>query len=151
MPGEVADRARRLPVDLVDDLLEVAPDQRLEQRREARIEPHRVEHRLVIGRPLHHPHQRRAVRAVGDLVEQIAVPEAAAVRDAFDVELVGRLPEKAGLRRGKEAADDDITLRPEQPDIIVRDAIQPLTLPPLPPKPARSPAIVIAGFFLRSA
>ena len=34
VPGEVAERSRRLPVHLVDDLLEVATDQRLEQIRE---------------------------------------------------------------------------------------------------------------------
>ena len=85
VPGEIAGRARRLPVDLVDDLLDVAPDQRLEQSREARIEPHRVERRPVIGRPLHHLHQRAAL-ALRDLVEEIAVAEAAAVRHAFGMD-----------------------------------------------------------------
>src|SRR5260221_8362057 len=58
VPGEVAERAGRLPVDLVDDLLEVAADQRLEQLGEAGVEPDAIEYRLVVGRPLHHPDER---------------------------------------------------------------------------------------------
>ena len=74
-------------MDLVDDLLEVAPDQRLEQSREARIEAHRVERWPVVGRPLHHLHQR-AAPTLGDLVEEIAVTEAAAVRHALGMDAV---------------------------------------------------------------
>jgi hypothetical protein len=41
------------------------------------------------------------------------VPEAAPVPDTLDVKLVGRVAEKPGFIRGKEAADDDIALGPE--------------------------------------
>ena len=44
---EIAEPAGRLPVQLVDDLLDVAADQRGEQRREARVAPHAIKHRLV--------------------------------------------------------------------------------------------------------
>src|ERR671918_618756 len=55
VPGEVAERSRDLPVDLVDDLLEIASDQRLEQPADPSVEPDAVEDCLVVGRPLHHP------------------------------------------------------------------------------------------------
>ena len=39
VPGEIAEGAGSLPVNLVDDLLDVAANQRLEQLGKARIEP----------------------------------------------------------------------------------------------------------------
>src|SRR3546814_3937771 len=75
MPGECAEWARRCPVVLVDDLLEVPPDQRLQQPRDAPVEPHRIEQRLVIGRPLHHPGEPVALAVGRDVVEEVAVPE----------------------------------------------------------------------------
>ena len=109
MPGEIAHRARRLPVDLVDDLLDVAADQRLQQSREARIEPDRVEHGPVVGRPLHHLHPRAAL-ALRDLVEEIAVAEAAAVRDAFGMDGVDVGADRLDLAGREEAPDDGISV-----------------------------------------
>ena len=94
-------------MDLVDDLLEVAPDERLEKLGDARVEPHPIEHRLVIGRPLHHPDERRAIGAGGDVVEEIAVPEAPPVAHAFGIELVGGFSDFAissGLKRPRTIA-----------------------------------------------
>jgi hypothetical protein len=96
-------------VDLVDDLLDVAPDQRLEQSREARIEAHRIEHGPVIGRPLHHLHQRAAL-ILRDLVEEIAVTEAAAVRHALGMDAVDIGADRGGFPGREEAADDRIAV-----------------------------------------
>ena len=109
VPGEVTRGARRLPVDLVDDLLDVPPDQRLQQGREARIEPHRVEGGAVIGRPLHHLDPRPGL-ALCDLVEEVAVPEAAAVRHALGVDGVDLGADRRHLSGREEGADDGITV-----------------------------------------
>ena len=118
MPGEIAERARRLPVALIDDLLEVAADQRIEQLREARVETYRVEHRLMIRRPLDHPHQRlAAVMLTRDIVEQVAVAETAAVRRALRIELVDGGAELAQLAWREQAAHHRIALAPVMRDI----------------------------------
>ena len=64
VPREIAAAVRQLPVELVDDLLEVAADQRLQDRGKARVGARLVEHVLVIGRPLRHRHVRRAAVAL---------------------------------------------------------------------------------------
>src|SRR5687767_2001707 len=73
VPREVTQRPRRFPMDLVDDLLEVGPEQRLQQPGNSEIEANGVEHRLMIGRPLHHPDQRLAGPTLGYIVEEISV------------------------------------------------------------------------------
>src|SRR3546814_11873136 len=69
VPGEIGLAALRFPMHLVDDLLQIAADQRLKHIGDPPVEPHRIQHQLVIGWPLHQPHDRRAVRAFGDIVE----------------------------------------------------------------------------------
>ena len=98
-------------MDLVDNLLEVAADQRLEQVDEPRVEADGVEHRLVIRRPLHHPDDAFAPRP-RDIVEEVAVAEASAVRDALGVKLVGRGRDLADLIGTEKAANDGITVAP---------------------------------------
>src|SRR5438270_6086841 len=100
-------------MDLVDDLLEVVPDQRFEQLGEAGVEPNSVKHRLMIGWPLHHPHQRlAAARFPGDIVEEVAMAEAAPVGDAFGVELVQSCRNLAKFVCIEEAADYRISIAP---------------------------------------
>ena len=109
VPGEVAYGPRRLPVDLVDDLLDVAPDQRLEQGGEAGIEAHRVERGAVVGGPLHHLHQRSA-GPLRDFVEEIAVAEAAAVRDPLGMDGVDLRADRGDLPGAEETADDRVAV-----------------------------------------
>ncbi len=113
MPREIAERSGRLPVHLIDDLLEITADQRLEQVNEARVQPDTVQHRLMIGRPLDHPHQRLAsVPLARDVVEEIAVAEAPSVRRAFGVDLVQRSSDFLDFAAAEKAANDSITVAP---------------------------------------
>jgi hypothetical protein len=100
-------------VDLVDDLLEVAADQRLEQPGETRVTPHRVKYWLVIRGPLNHPYQRLAASLrPRDIVEEIAVAKAAPVRDPFGIKLVQRGGEFGHLVWIEKAANDRIPVAP---------------------------------------
>ena len=138
VPGEVAHRPRRLPVDLVDDLLEVGPDQGTKQLRDPPVEPDRVQFVLVVGRPLHHPYRLAAAVVGGDVVEQIAVPEAAAVAQPLDVGWsVAAENRVSSAERSRERRNPGS----EQPDIIV-NAIQPLTLPPPPTTRHGAPPLI---------
>ena len=58
-----------------------------------------VEQRLMIGRPLCHPDQRLAAIARSHIVEEIGVPEASPVRDAFGVDLIDGLSDLADFVR----------------------------------------------------
>jgi hypothetical protein len=110
MPGEVPPAAGRLPVELVDDLLQVAPEQRLQHARQAAVEPDGIEHRLVPGHPLDHPHLRRPVILRRDIVEQIAVAEAAAMGDALFMDLIDGRADRRNFGRREQVTDDGVTV-----------------------------------------
>src|SRR6476646_5744084 len=112
MPSEVAERAGRLPVDLVDDLLEVVSDQRFEQFGEPRVEADAIECRLMVGRPLNQPHQGLIPDIPRNIVVEISVPKAAPMRDAFSVDLFQASGDLADLFRTEKAADDGISVPP---------------------------------------
>ena len=92
-------------MDLVDDLLEIASEDRFEKARDPPIEPDTVENSLV-GRPLHHPHQRVAFPAGHDIVEQIAVPEAAPMLHALGMDLVRGRGDFVDLAALEQTTDD---------------------------------------------
>jgi hypothetical protein len=62
------------------------------------------------GHPLDHPHLRRPFSARLDIVEQIAVAEAAAVRDALVMDLVDRRADRRDLGGREQLADDRIAV-----------------------------------------
>ncbi|KAI1692905.1 diguanylate cyclase, GGDEF domain-containing protein [Ditylenchus destructor] len=124
MPGEVAERAWRLPVQLVDDLLEIGADQRREDGVVARIEPDGVERGIVIGGPLDHADERRAVGIGGDIVEEVAVPEAAAVRHPLFVDLIDRGADRRDFSGREHATDDGIALVQIRGDMIHSTLLQ---------------------------
>jgi hypothetical protein len=106
-------------VDLVDDLLEVASDERLKNLDNARVEPHPIEQRLVIGRPLHHADQRPSIGAGGHVVEEVAVPETPPVAHSFGVELIGRFGDFRDLVGAEETPDYRVTVAPVLREILL--------------------------------
>ncbi len=100
VPGEIAHRPRRLPVKLVDDLFQVAADQRFEDSKPAWVAAHIV----------HHADQRRSVGVRRDVVEKVAVAEAAAVRDPLGMHCVHRRTDRLDLCRRKHALHDGIAV-----------------------------------------
>src|SRR6476469_1652215 len=99
-------------MNLVDDLLEVAPDQWLEQLGKTPVEPDAIEHRLVVGRPLDQPHTRLAVRPTRDIVEEVAVAEAVLVSDTLGVKLIRRGRDFGDLALVEEAANYRVPVAP---------------------------------------
>src|SRR3546814_12029117 len=51
VPGEIGLAALRFPMHLVNDLLQIAADPRLKHIGDPPVEPHRIQHQLVIGWP----------------------------------------------------------------------------------------------------
>jgi hypothetical protein len=109
-------------VDLVDDLLEVGPDQRLEQARDPDVEADGVELRLMIGRPLRHADER-LVGAGRDVVEEVAVAEAAPVGPALLVHLLDRGRDTFDLGRREKAANDRISFPPVALDMVLEESL----------------------------
>jgi len=127
-------------VDLVDDLLEIPPDQRFQQSSEPKVEPHSVENGLVVGWPLNHPHQRLAVAIMSDVVEKVAMTEAATVLDALGMKLVCCGSYFGDFARAQEASNDGISITPILREIMLNiaaiiDAQRSRRTHLLPPRP----------------
>ncbi len=82
MEDELRRGADRLPVELVDDLLDVAAEQRLEEGENPHIGAIARQHLVLVGRPLHHAQCLAELRVIAHPVVQIAVTEAAAESEA---------------------------------------------------------------------
>jgi hypothetical protein len=125
MPGEVAGRAGRLPVHLIDDLLQIAADERRQKLGEAAVEPDRIQHGLVVGWPLDHRHRGPSVLGRRYPVEEIAMPEAAAMGDTLCMQRVDRGADRADLIGAEHAAHDREPFASIMSDIIVRRLLAP--------------------------
>src|SRR6185295_4125259 len=88
------------------------------------------EQRLMVGRPLRHPHQRLAGGVRRDIVEQIAVAEAAPVGPGFGMDLIDCRGDVGDLVSSEHAADDRVTVPPimRQIGIYVAVTVDPQAL-----------------------
>ena len=112
VPAELGGGARRLPVHLVDDLLQGGADQRRHDLQHAAIEPDAVERRIHIGRPLHQADDAAMGRVLGDAIEQVAVAIALRVLAPLGMEPVEGAGHLRDLGRRERAAHDGIAVAP---------------------------------------
>src|SRR6185437_8878420 len=98
------------PMQLVDDLLDVAADERLEDREIARVAAHALQRGIDISRPLHEPHDAAELRVRAEPVEQIPVAEALGMRHAGRPMAIEPRRDLGDLGSGKDAAQHGIAL-----------------------------------------
>ncbi len=108
----VLGRARRLPVHLVDDLLHVAADQRPDDLEDPGVGPVAVEHRVGVGRPLHHAQRLAEIGVLGQAEQQVAVAEAAPQAEARGADRVEGGGDLGYLGRAEDPADDGEAVAP---------------------------------------
>ena len=118
MEAEVGGGARRLPVHLVDDLLEIDADQRPDDCQHARIAAHLVEHGIEIRRPLHVADDVPDRRIGGDPPEDVAVAEASRMGESLGPDAIERIGHHRHLVRPEDAADDGIAALPIGADVL---------------------------------
>jgi hypothetical protein len=78
--------ARRLPVHLVDDLLEIVPEQRCEDPEDAAVGAISGQGRLEIGGPLHQAHDPAELRIPAEPEQDVLMAEARVMLQAFGVD-----------------------------------------------------------------
>src|SRR6185295_13691606 len=102
---------RRLPVQLVGHLLDVAAEQRLHDLETAGVAAQGLERRIDPGKPVGlQQHAALGPGIVQELEHQVAVAVAGAVLEAFGHHRVGRSLDGGDLGGGQEARDDGVTV-----------------------------------------
>lgn len=102
---EVTLAAGAFPVNLVDDLFDIAAQHGDKAFGEAAVRPRRVEHAVVVRWPLHH-----ADLASVDLVKKIAVTKAGGVGGSLGMHSVDCGADCGDLDRRKQAANHGVAL-----------------------------------------
>jgi hypothetical protein len=125
-------------VQLIDDLLEIVAEQRLEDRQNAQILAEPVQHRIEVGGPLHVAEDAPQTLVIGDTEKHIAVPEAFRMNQSVPPYAIECRHELGKIRRPEHAPYDGVAVALEITHVRRRDPrrfhFRPLSHgnPPLP-------------------
>jgi hypothetical protein len=111
-------RTRRLPVHLVDDLLEILAQERRHDRQHAGIGAVAPEHRIDVGRPLHHAHDPAEIGVVAQPEQHVLVAKAGTVAQRPVVQPIEGLGQLRDLVPVEHAPDDRVAVL-----VVVREMI----------------------------
>jgi hypothetical protein len=102
-------------MQLIDDLLQVLPQQRRDEGQHPLVLAIAVEGRIDVGRPLHVTHQAAEFLIRHDAIEQVLVAKAAPVAHAGGVLPIESRPEFSQVAGPEDLADDGVALGAKMP------------------------------------
>ena len=109
-PGDT--RAGRLPVQLIDDLFQVTPNQRFQDFQHARVRPHRVEHIIFVAWTLHPAHDLAKALGLFDPDNLVLMTKSRRMSHPFRIPAIESLPDRCQFLRLEDAGDYQVPKLP---------------------------------------